>query len=496
MRKQIQDLFDALQRGRRFVTHDVWHIGAPGEEIPHGLIIKHIRVAILLTRGVFRDDLLLRASALTFATILAIVPFLAITFFILDTFQVADYVGTLLTPVLGEQVGASLSDESQVQDSVVKFLLMGFSGPEPSSGAVSTPEGQEPYVDPVALVKRLAKGSADPKTLTIAGVLFVLTTVFGLMMNIESSFNTIWGLRRSRSWYRTLSDYMMILILLPFLMVGVVSVTAVLRNSNIFPGLVPFAVGIRGAQYVVCWLGFTALYYLVPNTRVRMRYAFLAGVVAGTLWCLLSFVYIEFQYGLQRYSILYAAFAQIPMLLMWTYSSWLVLLAGAELAFAYQNEQTFAMERFAENASFAYREAVGVWAMVDLGRRFDAGLRGLTAEEAAHQWNVPMRLLNETLSQIEEGGLLVRTASNPPTYQPSRSLDRITVGNVVACLREAGKDPSGLRGSETFRSLAAKAAQCEAAGTPCTIAAIVRELKVAPPLSLMREPESENVAGD
>jgi membrane protein len=87
MRDLFQRSIGALQRGQRFVTHDVWHVGRPGEEIPHGFVIKHIRVVILLFKNVVQDDLLLRASALTFATTLALVPFLAIMFLVIQTFH-------------------------------------------------------------------------------------------------------------------------------------------------------------------------------------------------------------------------------------------------------------------------------------------------------------------------------------------------------------------------------------------------------------------------
>ncbi|NIA14218.1 MAG: YihY family inner membrane protein [Nitrospiraceae bacterium] len=521
MRQLFQQLIDALNRGRQFVTHDIWHIGAPGEKIPHGFIIKHVRVIILLARGVFRDDLVLRASALTFATILAIVPFLALTFFVIDTFDVGPYLGEVLKPAF-PQAGEKLLDEEYVREAVAQLIFQGLGGTAPGEGeerragppdagsqlvagnepaGVGAPEpestgkpagvgasGLEPpaSIDPVQWILAMAKTNKDPKTLTIAGVLFVLATVFGLMMNIERSFNRIWGLRSTRSWYRTFSDYVMVLLLLPFLLLGVVSVTALLKSSEFFPALMPFAMSIRSGQYLVCWLGFTLLYYVVPHTRVRFRYAFLAGVVAGTLWCLLSQAYVSFQFGLGGYTLLYASFAQVPVLLMWIYSSWLVLLVGAELTFAYQNERTFAMERFAEGASYAYREAVGLWAVAELGRRFDAGLPGLSAEEAASEWNVPTRLLNDTLDHLEDARLISRTASNPPTYQPSRSLDRITADDVIQCLRESGRDPSKLRTGAAFQALSAKVREAAQTSHGCTIAQLIRQ--TAPPSAQPSEP--------
>ena len=491
MSRLIQSLGDALGRGRRFVVHDAWRVGLPGEEIPHGLIIRHIRVAILLVKGVVRDALPLRASSLTFATILSIVPFFAIMFFMIQTFDLGESLGSLgelLSPAAGGEgrsvspavpgVGETTSPappmtgEEKNRKLWEDFIGLVFRGFEQGSdtGAADT------VVNPVKAIVHYAERGSNPRTLTLAGVVFVLTTVLGLMMNIETSFNTIWGIRNRRSWYRMLSDYIMVLILLPFLTAGVLSLTAILQSASVAERLGRFAVGLHGIQYAIAWVFFTALYFLVPNTRVRLRYALLAGIVAGTMWCLLSLAYVKFQFGLRNYNIVYATFAQVPLLLMWVYCSWLVLLFGAELTFAYQNEKTFAMERLAEGASHAYREAVGLWAMIELGKRFDAGLPGLSAEASAERWNVPLRLLNDTLRQLEEARLVVQCASNPPTYLPARSLEKIAVADILTCLRESGRDPSGLRRHNAFRNLLTSLEAGSKSAGSRTIADIIREM--------------------
>jgi len=472
MIRLLKDAAEAIERGRRFVTHDVWHIGLPGEEIPHGFIIKNIRVAILLLKGLVRDHLALRASALTFATILAIVPFLAIMFFVIETFNLGEGISELLAPLTGATAGDSMTSaelkNKQLWDQFIGLLFRGF-----EEDAV-TGAGQDLH-NPVQTLVGFAERGSDPKTLTLAGVIFVLTAVFGLMMNIESCFNTIWGITRTRSWYRMFSDYLMVLLLLPFVVAAMLSLTAALESGRFKALLGPFAFGLRGVQIVGAWLVFTALYFIVPNTRMKFRYPLLAGVVAGTLWCFLSYAYVRFQYGLPRYNLLYSTFAQIPVLLMWVYLSWLIVLLGAELTFAYQNEKTFAMERLAEGASYAYKEALGLWALMQLGRRFDAGEPGLAAAAAAEEWNVPTRLLNEVLDELQEGGLVTQSASNPPKYYPARSLDKTTVSGVVTCLRESGRDPSALRQYDVLRALLDKISVNTTALATCTIADLVRQ---------------------
>ena len=412
-----QRLLEALERGQRFVTRDVWQIGRPGEEIPYGFIIKHVRVVILLMQGLVKDALLLRAAALTFTTTLALVPLLAILVYVLDTFKL----------------------EEKVYDFIAKRIFQGVAQPQPEVLAPHQPT----LLDPVQALVDFAKRGSNPQALGFWGVLFMLATVFGLMINIESSFNQIWGLKRTRSYYRTFTDYLVVVLGLPFLAAWVLSTTAFPQFFGFDPGLYTFAV--RVAQLVVVWVAFTALYYFVPNTRVYLRYAVLGGLVAGTLWSLTSWAYVAFQFGLREYTLIYQTFAQVPVLLMWIYFSWVILLFGAELTFAYQNEKTFAIERWAAGASHAYREAVGVRAMLEMAWRFQAGLPGLDAAKAAEAWHVPTRLVNDTLRDLEGAGLVRQCVTKPTTYVPARPIEKIRVNDVVTALREAGCEPSALR---------------------------------------------------
>jgi DNA-binding IscR family transcriptional regulator len=139
------------------------------------------------------------------------------------------------------------------------------------------------------------------------------------------------------------------------------------------------------------------------------------------------------------------------------------------------------MERLAEAASYAYKEAVGVWAMVEMSRRFDAGEPGLTAAAYAEAWNIPTRVLNETLTQLEECRFVIQSGANPPMYQPARSIDKITVAEVVTCLRESGKNPSALRLDPTFRDVIERIDAHPGGPAACRIGDLVHAMHAAPP---------------
>ena len=471
---EIARIRESLNRGRHFAAHDVWRIGRPGEEVPHGFIIQQVRAVILLARSVGEETLVVRAAALSFATLIFLVPFMAFMFYFIQTFnlgdQVYDAADAQLTQLVGtlrqlEVVPAPSGTDSSTQaesdgkktaanDEALKQRMIAWVFPtfEPQQGDGTVLN----YENPVRLLVRLAEESATkPKALGITGLLFVLSTVFGFMRNVEQAFNRIWGVRRTRGVLRAVSDYLLVTVLLPFAAAAVLGVTAALESTRLTELLGPFAILLRSSQFLIIASSFCLVYWLVPNTRVRFRYALLGGLVAGLLWVFVSWGYIKFQFGLARYALFFSTFALFPLFLMWIYTSWLILLFGAVVAYAYQNEKTFAMERLAGEAPFAYREAVAVRTMIEICRRFSAGGPPMTIQEAAEAWNVPTRLLLETLDRLTSARLTTACA-DPMGWQPARAPENIRVRDVVAAMREQGQDPSLFRRDKAFLPLFAK----------------------------------------
>jgi membrane protein len=463
MASYIDKAVDAFERVKQFVTKDAWGLASKDERLPHGFLFKHVRVLVLVFHGFFKDNLLLRASGLTFSTLLALVPFFAAIVFVVQAFDL----------------------QATIIDSVVELVFRGVPEQEEvaaaaESAANGAAAGQAQAFDLRAQIRDLAERLVTPPeagdgeeaqggSFLVVGV-FVLMTVFGLMNNIESSFNQIWGITRTRSYYRMATDYLVVLLGLPLLV-------ALMLSSVVSQAVEERLAGplLWMANQAAVWLAFTALYFFVPNTRVKVRYALLGGIVSGLAWSIASWAYVDYQVGLERYSLVYSVFAQVPLLLMWIFVSWVIVLFGAELTFAFQNEKTFAMERLAADASYAYREAVGLRVMLDIAHRFDEGERGLDVTEAAEAWNVPTRLINDTLDDLEDSGLVKRVATEPVSWQPARSIDRIRLGDVLAALREAGRDPSPLLRSEAFRELLDELTGCGNGARELCLGEVVRQ---------------------
>lgn len=499
LKPYIQRAREAYERSAEFLAQDIWDIGKPGEAIPSGFLIKQLRVGILLFRGLFEEALFLRASALTFTTLLFLVPFLVFMFSFIQTFslgdqvygRVSDWIDVHITQVVQVVKGADeeKSDDTLEGDGTVEagpedvveppaeaaglesqpaILLQ----PEGTTAAPSDTEednkklandilrtmfpttatnGDDELFDPVQFLVGMVEDKAtDVRTLGLTGLMYVLITVLGLMRNVEWAFNQIWGVTETRKLVRTLSDYIMITLLLPVVAAVMLGITAALTTND---SLGHLSILLRGSQVLIISLTFSLLYYFVPNTSVQPRCALLGGLIAGIAWTLTAWAYVTFNVGMARYTFFFSAFALVPMLLAWIYTSWIILLFGALVTFAYQNEKTFALERLAAKASIAYREAVALRVMIELARRFAQGAPARTVLELAEAWNVPSRLINEALETLKGAGLVTECATEPATYQPGKAADKIQVVDVINALREEGESPSALREEEPYRAV-------------------------------------------
>ena len=482
----------ALERGERFLRHDIWYIGKPGEAVPSGFVIRQVRVGILLFRGIVEETLLLRASALSFTTLLFLVPFLVFMFSFIQTFnlgdhiygQISDWVNHRIEQVV-HVVQSSVGGDEPAEDAVNEAGAASVAeevataavepGAPPAESAAPPPESRDAsqelvtdilriflptisqeanengLADPVDFIVGLVESKAtDVRTLGLTGLMYILITVLGLMRNVEWAFNRIWGVKETRNILHSLSDYVMITLLLPIVAAAVLGLAAALGTNDSLGSL---SVVLRGSQILIISFTFAALYYFVPNTSVSARCALVGGLFAGILWTLTSWAYVAFNVGLAQYTFFFSTFALFPMLLAWIYTSWVILLFGALVTFAYQNEKTFALERLADKASYAYRETVAVRLMVEMARRFSKGKPALSAGEAANQWNVPLRLINEALDVLIAARLASACATQPVTFQPARAADTIQVIDVMRAQREHGEEPSQLRGEELYREV-------------------------------------------
>lgn len=404
---------ELLSRGLRYITHDIWVM--PLKELPKkkSFLIRQLRILVIAFRGFREGNVQLKASALTFYTILSVVPLIAMVFAISTGFGIQD--------VLREKVFQFFQQYQQVEghNELISWVL----------------DSAQNFIES-------AKGGA------IAGVGLVLLiwAVMQLLSHIESAFNDIWQIKKGRTFMRKLSDYLSIILIAPVFLFLSSSFTYFVSNQfDKVVEIIPFLHNIRFllllVPYVLVWLMMTLIYMVMPNTKVNFRSALIAAVIAGTMFQVSQWIYIQFQVGITRYGALYGSFAAIPLFVIWIQTAWLILLTGAEISFANQNVSRYEYETESLHVSAKNKRTLTLLIAQLVIKQFEAGEQPLTASLIAEQLKVPIRLVREIIYELTEAGIFSEITTSDPrerAYQPALDINKITVTSVIDAVEKRG----------------------------------------------------------
>ncbi|MGM9760805.1 MAG: YihY/virulence factor BrkB family protein [Parabacteroides sp.] len=399
----------------RFVTYDIWRIS---ENEVTGLkewYINLIKTWILAVRAFINDNLMTKASALTYSTLLSIIPMLAV--------------------LIGIAKGFGF------QSAVRQQLLDYFPGHEQELDKAF--EFVESYL-----------AQAQGGVIIGIGLILLLYTVVNLISSIEDTFNEIWQIQKSRPWRRKISDYLALFLLLPVLMTtssGLSIFISTLQNSLLdqYIFITPVVETILHiTPYVITTLVFTALYVSLPNTKVHFLKGLAAGFVAGCAFQFFQYLYITGQIWVSKYNAIYGSFAVIPLLLMWLQLSWVICLFGAELTYSSQNVKKFSFEQDSKNISRRYKDFLTLLIASLIVKRFvHSEEPPYTANELSESYRIPIRLTNQILYLLKEAKIIIEVNygndDRVAYYQPAVDINRISISYLF--------DQIDKKGSENFK---------------------------------------------
>jgi membrane protein len=412
---------------------------------------------VLVFKSFVRNRCLVRASALSYTTLLAMIPLLAVAIsvtssllktqgedkiyeainkFVANVMPPATFNSTNRTNVslnLGQGMLVALTQTNSLAET--NFISATTNQPDDNTRVVTAQKEAAKSIH--EFVKNTQSGA-----LGVTGMVVLVFIAISMLSRVEETFNDIWGVARGRNWLWRIVLYWTTITLGPLLLVAAVGLAggSHLQTTKNLVGQMPFVGDLifKFLPLVVLWLAFALVYQLVPNTKVRFNAALVGGVIAGSLWHLnnlFGFLYVS---RVVTNSKIYGSLALVPVFMAGLYFSWAILLFGAQVAYAFQNRTAYLQDKLAENVNQRGREFVALRLMTFLGRHFQHGLPPATSQQISHELEIPSRLVLQVLQTLLATRLVSEVAGAEAAYVPARPLESINAYHILLAMRTGG----------------------------------------------------------
>ena len=403
-----------LSKITHFLNVGIWEIRLTEINAFKAILVRWLRIFLFASREFYQDKCPERASALTYYSLLSIVPVIGLVFGIAKGFGL----------------------EKIIQNQILEFAQRGG--------------WQAGVVDRILSFSSSLLEHTKGGLIAGVGVVFLFWTLISILGNIEGSFNDIWEVRRSRTYMRKFTDYLAIVVFTPILVIISSSLTVVAASQV---KLIVQKIALLGAissviffllnllPYVSIWFLLTLNYMVLPNTKVPLRSGITAGIVAGTVYQIVQLLYIKFQIGVAQYGAIYGSFAALPLFLVWLQASWMIVLFGAEIAFAHEHVETFGFHPDHSRISMSSKKLLSLKIFHLLVKRFSQGKVPLSARQIAHALEIPVRLVRQLLFELAGVGWVIETAKGKEhegTFQPAKTIENITIKDILDAVEHYG----------------------------------------------------------
>jgi membrane protein len=286
------------------------------------------------------------------------------------------------------------------------------------------------------------------------GLVTLFITVLSLMGTIEDAFNRIWHVKAPRKLTRKFSDYLSVILVGPLLVFAALTITATLQSNSFVQKMIslePFGTVIltflKFVPYFTLWGAFTFLYVFIPNTRVKLTSAVVGGLVAAVLWQTVGWGFAVFVASSTRYYAIYSSFAILLLFLLWLHVGWVIVLLGAQVAYAHQHVRFYQGERELLTNSPAGREKLALELMFLVGRNFYHGLEPLNVTALASRLYLPAGLVRDFMETFRQCRLVLPVADEE-TFVLARDPERISIKEILDCARNSGVKKPAVRTDE------------------------------------------------
>ena len=432
---------------------------------------RFVHFWVMVWRSFTRNRCPVRASALAYATLLALIPMLAVVMSITSSFlkqegenRIDELIVKLvasLTPPANlstnnfAKVTEQKSDAPAASAEGVQSTNSASAGTLEGSATTNSPAGTQSSLAEdervVAARKSVARKinefiqNTRSGALGVTGSVLLIFAAISMLTRIEGTFNDIWGVARGRSWFTRIVLYWGVLSLAPLLVVvalGLASGPHFDSSKQFLSGL-PF-IGdflfhfvFQFAPVVILCLTFAAFYMLMPNAKVQWNAALVGGLAGGLLFHLNNVLNVLYVSRVVSNSKIYGSLALVPVIMIGLYFSWLILLFGAQVAYAFQNRASYLEEKQVETINQRGREFIALRLMTVVGQRHLRGEPPCSVLDLAAELAVPSRLVRQIMQTLAAARLVVETAGAETSYVPGRLMETITCHDILQAIRAA-----------------------------------------------------------
>ena len=390
-----------------FFTRSLWRVSEGDVSRSRYTGYNLLKITIQTIKCFIKDRVWIRAAALSYTTLFSIIPILALLFAIAKGFGFSNLMERLLR-------GNAAANGSV--DMVMTFI--------------------DNYLE-----------YAKSGVFIGVGIVMLLWAIINLADSIESNMNAIWDVKKQRSYFRKLTDYMALFIVFPLVIILYAAVSIFM--TTIYQRLAEFYffssfvhICIKLAPYVLSGLIMTGLFIFIPNTKVKFRNAFIPGIITGVIFQAFLYIYIQIQMSVSSYNAIYGSFAIIPMFMLWADISWSIILFGVEMSYVSQNIEQYNFGQEVDNVSRRYHDFFCVVVMSLICKRFEQGEQPYTANELSDAGEIPIRMTNRLLDELEEVGLIYGFSADAKSetehFLPAVDINQLSVGRLLSTIESHG----------------------------------------------------------
>ncbi len=403
-------LIDKYNAAKDFVVKDIWRADMDNMSNRKRSAFHVLKILIIAVRGFIENGCAVRASALTYFTLLSSVPVVALAFALAKGFGLENIVTDLIRD--------SFAANPETANYLIQF----------SSTMLEETKG--------GLIAGI-------------GVIMLLYSVFELLSHIEEAFNFMWNIKKNRPILRKVTDYMTIMVFSPILIITASSATFFVRaklGDYFTDYLSPLlTVIIKVLPYILMAIVFTLVYLIMPNTKVNFKSAISAGVMTGIVFQVWQWAYVAFQVGVSEYGAVYGSFAALPLFLVWLQVSWIIVLLGCEVAYSVQNVNNYSTELSAGNISPRLMKRVSMLLMTKIIKNFADSNPPKDALTWSEELKISQKLFLHVAQRLQDVGLLAELRNDgggSPIYIPATDIANITVDTICSRIDSYGEDES------------------------------------------------------